>query len=126
MPVEFFSALNNSIDLAKRLREISKNIKDAEFNQVLADLYNQLADVKIQMANLKEQVADLKEENHALKTAQPENKQKPKLVRSCYVFDGEEGEYCTGCFDSQGKKIQVVRVLNRVFKCPVCENSFKR
>ncbi|WP_417383223.1 hypothetical protein [Gimesia sp.] len=125
MPVELFSALNNSIALAKRLREISNNIKDAEFNQLLADLYNELADIKMEMAGMKEQVAELKEENLRLKTMQPENNVKPKLDRGCYIFEGEEGLFCTGCYDSERKKIQTTRLRGRVRACPVCKNVFQ-
>lgn len=125
MVIEYLAALNNSIDLAKRLKEISKNIKDAEFKQVLADLYNELGDVKIQMASLKEQIAELKEENHALKIAKPENKEKPTLVDQWYEFEGDDGRFCTGCYDSQGKKIRVTEFIANVYACPVCNNSFE-
>jgi uncharacterized coiled-coil DUF342 family protein len=60
--MDIITTIGTSIALAKRLREISKNIEDAEFKNVLADLASELADLKLEAATLKEQIAVLQEE----------------------------------------------------------------
>jgi hypothetical protein len=40
------TTIDHAITLARRLREISKNMAEAEFKNVLADLSNELADAK--------------------------------------------------------------------------------
>ena len=61
--MDLLSTINHSISLVGRLREISKNITEAEFKNVLADLSNELADAKLQIASLKEENATLRQEN---------------------------------------------------------------
>jgi predicted nucleic acid-binding Zn-ribbon protein len=65
--MDIISTLGNTISLAKRLKEISKNVSEAEFQNLLADLLNQLATIKVEVADLKDQLVALQEENKALK-----------------------------------------------------------
>ena len=65
--MDIISTLGNTISLAKRLKEISKNVSEAEFQNLLADLLNQLATIKVEIADLKDQLVALQEENKALK-----------------------------------------------------------
>ena len=119
-PVEILASLNHSISIVSRLREISKNIQEAEFRNLLADLSNELADAKLQLAALKEEVARLSEENHELK-ATASIKQKPRMKWGCYEFPGEQGLFCTACYDTKGKKIQTTRINSNIRVCPVCK-----
>lgn len=57
---DIISGMSTAITLATRLREISKNIGDAEFKNILADLSLELADAKMKIADLISQNADLK------------------------------------------------------------------
>ena len=61
--MDILATLNHSISLVSRLREISKNLSEAEFKNLLADLSSELADAKIHIAELKTQLAALAEEN---------------------------------------------------------------
>ena len=119
--VDIISSINNSISIVKRLCEISKNISEAEFRNLLADLSNELADTKLQMASLKEQLAQCTEENRALKSARPEEKEKPLVQWGCYRFKNGDGLYCTACYDTQGKKIRTTRLSSKFRQCPVCK-----
>ncbi|TAK83988.1 MAG: hypothetical protein EPO20_16145 [Betaproteobacteria bacterium] len=122
--MDIISTINNSISIVSRLREISKNISEAEFKNLLADLSNELADAKLQMAELKEDVAKLKSENMALKASRPEAKEKPIGTQwGCYKFANDDGLYCTGCYDSKGMKSRTNRVNSRFRSCPVCKTS---
>lgn len=57
--MDIISSVSQSITLVQRLREISKNIAEAEFKNLLADLSSELADVKLEAAALKERIAAL-------------------------------------------------------------------
>ncbi len=120
--MDVISTINNSITIVSRLREISKNVSEAEFRNLLADLSNELADAKLQIASLKEQLAKLSEENAALKATSPEKKEKPSGVQwGCYLFENDQGLYCTACYDSKGKKSLATRLNSKFRQCPVCK-----
>ena len=120
--MDIISSLSNSITVVRRLREISKNVAEAEFKNLLADLSSELADVKIEAAALKEMVATLKEENRVLRTTVPDKEDKPIGTKGgCYQFRGDDGLYCTGCWDSHRKKIRTNRLSTMFRQCPVCE-----
>lgn len=118
--MDLMSSLNNSLTIVSRLRDISKNISEAEFKNLLADLTLELADAKLELATLKEEMALLKKKNIELERAKPENKQKPTLQWGCYKFEDEQGLFCTACYDSKGLKSQTNRIDSRFRSCPVC------
>lgn len=119
--MDVISSLSNAITIASRLREISKNISEAEFKNLLADLSLELADAKIEMVSLKEEIATLKQKVFDLDRAKPENKQNKKLEFGCYKFEGEEGLFCTACYDLKGIKCQTNRLSTKFRSCPVCK-----
>jgi hypothetical protein len=75
------------------------------------------------VAELKEQVVTLSEENRLLKEIQLGERKKPlQLKWGCYQFEGNEGLFCTACYDTKGQKIQVSRIPGGRFRqCPVCK-----
>lgn len=118
---DILSGINNAITIVGRLREVSKNIAEVEFKNLLADLSGELADAKLQIADLKERVALQAQEIQALKRGDPTSKQKPSGKKwGCYQFEGEEGLFCTGCYDARGVKSQTNRLDPRHRSCPVC------
>ncbi|MEA3331291.1 MAG: hypothetical protein U9Q29_06310 [Campylobacterota bacterium] len=120
--MDIISSVSDSIGLVKRLREISKNINEAEFKNLLADLSCELADVKLEAAGLKEKLASLQEENRVLKLTTPDKEEKPIGTKwGCYQFKDDDGLYCTGCWDSQHKKIRTNRATSKYRMCPVCK-----
>ncbi|MGP3789328.1 hypothetical protein [Pseudomonas sp. B392_1p] len=119
--MDIVSTINNSISIVSRLRDISKNLSEAEFKNLLADLSTELADAKLQIADLKIQLAIQTDELRALKSANPEAKQKPTIKWGCYKFDGEEGLYCSACYDSKGQKSLTNRLNSNRRSCPVCK-----
>lgn len=120
--MDIISTIGSSISLAQRLREISKNIADAEFKNILADLSSELADIKLEAVSLKEQVAALKEENLLLKRTSTPIGEKPSGRKyGCYQFEGESGLFCPGCWDSKRKKSSTTRINTYFRKCSVCQ-----
>jgi hypothetical protein len=121
--MDLFTTASTSLTLLKRLREISKNIADAEFKNVLADLSSEMADLKLQAADLKERLAALQEENSLLKSTSAPAEERPIGVKwGCYMFEGEpDNLYCTACWDSKRKKHLTTRATSRFRLCPVCK-----
>ena len=76
--MNILSSISTSLSLAKRLQEISKNISEAEFNNLVADLLKELAEIKIETVALKEQIAKLQEENFEFRS---------KLSNDKNIFD---------------------------------------
>jgi len=119
--MDVISPINNSLTLLTRLREISKNINEAEIKNVLADLSLELADAKLAAAELKTEVAELKVELSELK-AHKQPDQKPDLKWGAYYFDGDDSRlYCTACFDSKGAKSLTSRGPGGYRICGVCK-----
>jgi len=56
--MDVIAALQNSIEIAGKLRALSKKVEDADFKMLVADLLNKLADAKLDAANLKTELAD--------------------------------------------------------------------
>jgi hypothetical protein len=120
--VEISSAITNAIAIVQRLREIAKKISEAELRNLLADLSNELADVKLEAASLKERLAAVLEENRILKATTPSVDEKPVGTKwGCYQFKGDDGLYCTACWDSKRQKSRTTRVNSRFRLCPVCQ-----
>ena len=120
--MDIITTIGTSITLAKRLREISKNIESAEFKNLLADLSSELADLKLEAAALKERIAALQEENTLLKkTAQPADEKPIGRKWGCYQFEGDDGLYCPACWDSKRMKSSTTRVNSKYRLCAVCQ-----
>ena len=121
--MDILTTVGTSISLAQRLREISKNLENAEFKNLLADLSSELADLKLEAANLKQRLAELEEENHLLKkTSSPSDEAPIGRQWGCYKFEGDDGLYCPACWDSKRKKSSTTRVNTRFRHCPVCNS----
>ena len=120
MDMAYIVSLNQAIALAQRLREVSKNIADAEFKNLLADLYSQLGDAKLEAANVKAELAALMEENTELRRVRETEEEPSGSKWGCFQFEGDDGLYCTACWDTKKQKIQTTRTVGSFRKCPVC------
>ena len=119
--MEALNTISNAITLAKQLREISKNIEEAEFKNVLADLMIQLANVKIESADAKERIADLMAKNgepeeDLERVATAETDPPTGIKWGCYVWDGVLGqtETETSCY-SRGWRSDVSCMQGRTW-----------
>src|SRR2546425_9294238 len=82
-----------------KLREITKNMEQAELKGTIANLANQLADAQLQVAELKNKMLALQAENQALKSKH--NEEKPKVQWGCYKFPDDDNLYCPACYDTK-------------------------
>jgi hypothetical protein len=120
--MDIIGTIATSISVVQRLREISKNVADAEFKNLLADLLNDLADLKLQAADYKKRLAKLEAENALLKKTVAPAEEKPIGRKwGCYQFEGDDGLYCPGCWDSKRLKASTTRATSRHRLCAVCQ-----
>lgn len=130
--MDVIAGIQTALDITGKLRELSKKVQDAEFSMLLADLTMQLADTKLEVANLKTELAKEREEKEELaKRLSNKEDAKPTLVDGGYKFDGDDALYCTGCFDSEQKKIRLGSAPSAFagtfgkWRCPVCKTFAK-
>lgn len=124
---DILSSIGNAITLAKRLKEISDNIKDAELKNVLADLSLELADTKLKLADIITENADLKTKLLDLENIRENN----KLVfkHGLYYLEGDDHPFCPSCYDSDKSSIRLKKSpagfddFGKV-QCPKCNNFF--
>lgn len=126
--MDVISSINNAISLAQRLREISKNIEDAEFKNVLADLSHEIADTKLALAVMTEENANLKNELTTLRNSKGQSSNM-KFEEFAYFESNGDGPFCPGCYDSSGTIIRLSK-LSGAFTafgshtCPSCKEKY--
>lgn len=125
--MDVVATIQNAIEIAGKLRALSKKVEDADFKMLLADLSNELADAKLEVANLKSELADSMTKLLALQQRQEaKDSSKPAFIDGAYKFEGVDGAFCTACFDSNGKKSRLSKLqapFNTFgrWECPVCK-----
>ncbi len=126
---DLMSTMATAISLAGRLREISKNIEDAEFKNILADLSLELADAKLAMADIQVKALDKDKEIETLKE-KLKNKTKTVGFHGARYFVADNGEptgspFCPTCY---AKDHELYPLTNwkrgeTTNKCGVCKNT---
>lgn len=102
------NAVTTSITIAKKLREVSERMKDAEVKLLIADLSIELANVKQNLAELLQENTDLREKLRAAETA--------------------EGDPCPRCrkrtwsltSSKPSRRMGDMGVLDRTYTCSSC------
>ena len=128
--VDLVSSISTAIDIVKKLRELGKKVSEADFKMLLADLTSELGDAKLSAANLKIELAEAKGHIQELERQLTQRiSTEPELHEGAYVFGDSGRHYCTGCYDTTGRKILLNersghgRLFGR-WKCPACDKSF--
>ena len=107
------------MDIIEKISAITKLVSGIENHEI----YDKLGDLQISAYELKTQILELKEENRLLKE-QLSDKAIKKTVKETYFF-GEEGPYCTCCYDNDNKKILLHKDDNYIgyiyYECPECK-----
>ncbi|WP_435609886.1 hypothetical protein [Pseudomonas knackmussii] len=125
--MDVLAILQQSIDATVKLRDLSKKIENAEFKGLLADLSMSLADAKLEIVGLKQQLAEALTLNAQLAEQLAQRAQDAPVLRdSCYSFEGQEGLFCTACWDTHQRKIRVKAVSSTFhfagkWSCPSCK-----
>jgi len=126
---DILTSISTAINLAKRLKEIGANAKNAEFKNLLADLSLELADVKLRLAEVMTENASLKEQKEGLKAHAHDGGALTTGEGGLYYKPSGDGPFCTGCFDT---KRQVVRLSRQKppfdnlgeYECPACKQFY--
>jgi len=66
------ASLSTAIDIAKRLRAVNENVKNAEFANLIADLNMEFAELKLKMAGVVEENVNLKARIRELENTEAE------------------------------------------------------
>ncbi len=127
--MDIIPSISTAIDIVKKLRELDRKVSEADFKILLANLTSELGDAKLNAANLKIELAEAKarvEEFERLATQRASAD--PELHEGTYVFGDQTRHYCTGCYDTTGRKILLTERSGhgRVFgkwKCPACNKN---
>lgn len=119
--MDILKAINGSIELLKKLNELTASMKQIEIKTLIADLSNQLADAKLAAADMKQEIVTLKEENTALK-AHKNREEKPSIKWGCYYFENDQTRlFCPTCYDTKGQKILTSRATGNYRMCNACK-----
>ncbi|CSC91434.1 Uncharacterised protein [Vibrio cholerae] len=126
---DVIGSIGQAIGLAKRLREISKNIEDAEFTNVLADLNRELATTKLALADVIEQNAQLKMEVNELKNSQGSNIGDLEFRGFAYFKNNNDGPFCSACYETKNQQVRLSKTTGMRqslgdFKCPSCNQTY--
>ncbi|MFY1852999.1 hypothetical protein ACOTBX_13495 [Achromobacter xylosoxidans] len=128
--VEVLNAIQTALEASKKLRDLSKKIEDAEIKMLFATLQEGLADAKLLAVELKDQLASARAENADLKEKlEARDSARPTLDGIGYRFAGDDGLYCTACFDDKNKRIRLTKMGGAFadiasHRCPACRASY--
>jgi regulator of replication initiation timing len=113
--VGLLSSITTAITIAKRLRDVSDKIKDADFKNLLAELTLNLADIKMQLAEVLEENTQLKAKVRALEAV--EGDPCPKCHKRGWEIESSSPDPTFGELGG----------IQRIYKCSLCgftENKF--
>jgi hypothetical protein len=124
--LETVQTLGAALGAMKSLADIASTVKNTEVRQELnskiADLQGMLISARQAMLDLQDKYELVLRENKQLKEATAP-KQKPSGRKwGCYEFEGEDGLFCTACYDLNGRKCQTSRIDSSFRMCPVCKS----
>ena len=94
---DLISIVSTAISLATRLREIGKNIQDAEFKNLLADLSLELAAAKLKISDLISENAEMKERLRSFTSATGELCPECNNRKKGWVWLKKDHEKPAGC-----------------------------
>jgi regulator of replication initiation timing len=105
---EIIASISAAISTAKKLKEISDKIKDADLRNLLADLSLELAEIKTQLADMMDENRQLKEKIRTLEST--EGEPCPKCRKRGWQLEGSTRDQIFG--DVGG--------VQRLYKCSLC------
>lgn len=125
--LDAIAAIQAAMEATQKLRQLNKKINDVEMKMLLADLNDNLADAKLEMVELKNQLSTALLKNQELQS-QVDMKQggQPSYSDSAYVFEGDDGKYCTACWDTKTQKVRLAELGSQFrfagkYRCPSCK-----
>lgn len=120
---DLIGTASTALSIVGRLREINKNIANAEFSNALADLSIELAELKIKLASLLDENDQLKRQLNQKQSSVLE------FRNFAYYSSSGEGPFCPGCYDTESKAIRLSKLSGPFtafgsHSCPACKEHF--
>lgn len=118
----------------KTLAAYAEDVKDVgkrgEFMRIIGELSLDLAETQIKLAERLTETAELKAQINILKKEieKLKNPETKLVVRDgVYYGQGNDGPFCTGCYDNNKKLIRVTELGETFmpmgkYKCPICKS----
>jgi regulator of replication initiation timing len=122
--------VTTGIDALKKLTDLAVKSQNIELQEGILGLRSQLLEIKESLLEAKEQNFDLREENKELKQKilelETQTEEKTIVKEGVYYAESGDGPFCTGCFDSNKKKIRVSTLSDGFealgkYQCPTCK-----
>lgn len=122
---DLLTGFNATLVSLKALTQVATSVATVELRieltSKIADLQSDILAARQQMLEMQQRYEELLKENQRLTDhAARHLAKKPPLQWGCYKFDGEEGLFCSGCYDSKGERNQTSRIDARKRQCQVC------
>lgn len=122
------AAAGQALEIAKKLREFDKELKNAEFKLQIADLYTNLAEVKIALADAQTALQAKDAEIAELKAVKALKMQTVEVGGFNYGIakDGSvlKKPFCPICEQAGGFQIPISNGLRGHDLCPKCNGVF--
>lgn len=122
--------IQTAIEIVGKLRDASDATQESQFNKHIAELSEQLSAARLHAAQMHSDLASLREENADMKgRLEFRERGKPRVVDETYQFEGEEGSFCTACFDVHQRKVRLRKLTGdwAVFgnlEYPACKATY--
>ena len=109
--MSFYDAFKDAINVAQKADNV--------------ELYRQLLDLSAQALDLQAEVARLREENAALKKSKDIAEKIIRHEEPIVTIEGDTNNlyYCSHCWDSEQKLIQINCHKDGTFNCPHCNSQ---
>jgi len=132
--IEYIAGLKTSVEvattIAKTVKDIDRNVSEAEYKAQLAELILALSETHLSMAELNSILID---KDKTISKLQSQLEMKDNIVYEDPVYwktlvDGtKEGPYCQKCYDDNKKLVRLLTFSadnEGAWKCSVCESFF--
>lgn len=112
--------IGSAIALVRQMSELSATAAKADLKLAAVNLTEQLVEIK-------QRVIDLEQDKQRLLAEVKRLSQPPAMqFRDSAYYAGDDGPFCPGCYDSQGKTIRLVTMSATfgpigTYRCPVCK-----
>jgi hypothetical protein len=123
---EITAGISSALASVKALSNVVSTLSNAELKMALfdriADLQSQIINARTEMLEMQDRYEQLLKEHQNLKeTTERKNAEKPTGRKwGCYTFAGDDGLYCTACWETKAQKSSTNRVDTHFRSCPVC------
>lgn len=111
------------MDIIHQIASVTKAVVDAGDHE----LYQKLQDISVKAYELQMENIELK--NRIAKMEEKEKQDEIKVFKDKAYYFGNDGPYCTKCYDDEGKKIRMHERDNNYgviyIECPKCNFSSK-